>query len=39
MGLTDIQVLHVVQESETERAEIEYSRGVLVNLKINRNTG
>jgi hypothetical protein len=37
--LTDIHVIHVVQESEIERAEIEYSRGVLVNLKINRNTG
>jgi hypothetical protein len=33
MVLTDIHVLHVVQESETERAEIEYSRGILVNLE------
>jgi hypothetical protein len=31
--LTEIRVLLVAQESETERAEIKYGRGVLVNLE------
>jgi hypothetical protein len=31
--LTDIRVLHVTQESETERAEIKNCRGVLFNLE------
>jgi Flp pilus assembly protein CpaB len=31
--LTDIRVLHITQESETERAEIKYCRGVLFNLE------
>jgi hypothetical protein len=31
--LRDIRVLHVAQESETERSDIEYGRGVSFNLK------
>jgi hypothetical protein len=31
--LTYIRVVHVAQESETERPEIEYGRGVLLNLE------
>jgi hypothetical protein len=31
--LTDIRVLHVAQESETERSEIKYCRGVIFNLE------
>jgi hypothetical protein len=37
--LTDIRVLHVTQESETERAEIKYGRESSSIWKIKRNAG